>query len=139
MLLGELRAGLVARLASVPSMAHAGTRLPSAPGLPFAVVPLPSIDFHSTMGRGCDSAEIEVQVFVSASDPDAGESQLEAFMAGHGAESVRAALENDDEVVDALADVMVVVREVVPGGEERINKVAFLTATFLVELEFDGT
>jgi hypothetical protein len=61
---------------------------------PHATIGLPSTDYDVTMARGGDTLNIQVLVYVSRADDQHGQRMIDEYMAGHGARSVKTALED---------------------------------------------
>jgi hypothetical protein len=71
--------------------------IPGAPVLPaLAVMPAPSetADFVVSMGRGTDTWRFDLVVLVSARDEDLAQDDLDGFISGAGAFSIRQAIWN---------------------------------------------
>lgn len=58
----------------------------------FYVGPI-SVDFDRAMGRGMDELTVDCRLLVSLADDITGATTLDAFMAGSGSQSIKAALE----------------------------------------------
>jgi hypothetical protein len=66
---------------------------PNAVAEPAFVVGEVSIDFDEAFGRGMDRLTVACRVLVSAADDKSGQGNLDAYLAGSGSSSVKAALE----------------------------------------------
>lgn len=90
-----IRNGLKTRLETISGVtgyARPGGTL----NLPAAVVLPGPIDFDSTMSRGSDDFTFTVMLLLAESVPDLAQEQLDAYLAGSGAQSVKAAIEGGE-------------------------------------------
>lgn len=120
-----------------------GTRLATITGLnvidyvpeslspPSAVVRIPSVEYDSTMARGCDDGTLTVEVYVSRADAESSRDELAAYMAGSGSKSIKAAIEGDVTLGGAADTVRVV--SAVP-DYMNVGEVAYLVAVFTINV-----
>jgi hypothetical protein len=104
---------------------------------PAAIVALPGqITFDTTYGRGADTVQLDVYVFVSRIVERAGRDELAAYVDGSGASSVKAALDNGPSVSYTSCDTVTVteaqVQPLSSGGIE------FLGVVFTVDIVGQG-
>lgn len=91
----EIRAELKTRLATIAGLRTFGF-VPDQLPVPAAFVgALESVDFDTTMQRGCDRWLIPVRVGVSRATDRAAQAALDTYLAGSGERSIKAALEGD--------------------------------------------
>lgn len=134
--LASIRTGLKTRLATITGI-NAYDVAPGTPNLPAAMVLPGSIEFDESMGRGSDLLTFEVRLLVAESTMELSQTQLDAYLAGSGASSVKAAIEGDATLAGA-ADWTRVTR-VVSYGQIEHNGVTYLGARFAVEVDTDGS
>jgi hypothetical protein len=131
--LSALRAGIAARLATIPGL----TVYASPPGqvnVPAAIV-LPAADFvtfDATMGRGSDDFSFLARVLVADTVADVGQDSLDAYLAGSGAHSVKAAIEGDG-TLGGIASYAVVTSARAYGDYEYAG-LSYLGVEFAVEV-----
>jgi hypothetical protein len=77
------------------------------PSPPAAHVFPSEIEFDRAMGRGLDFQVLTVQVIVGTVSNEAAQRQLDAYLAGSGPQSVKAALESDKKLGGACSDLRV--------------------------------
>lgn len=130
--LSSIRAGLKANLATISGLRTFDT-VPDQVPVPCAVVGGPErIDFDATMGRGIDRYTIPIRVYVSRASERAGQASLDAFLAGSGASSVKAAIESDKDLGGAADTTRcVAMREY---GIYEVNGVAYLGFEVVVDV-----
>jgi hypothetical protein len=140
MLLSVVRAGLITRLETIPALTGQVKKSRTSITTPMAVVAPTGMAYHGSFGRGQDDpGSWEVEVVVGLADADAAVDMLDGFMSGHGANSVRAALETSTGVADPINDVMVRVRECQVGADNSPDLAQYLVATFSLDLSIPGT
>jgi hypothetical protein len=100
---------------------------------PFAIVGLPDeYEFDATFGRGSDRLVIPVMVGVSRVDARTGWDLLSTYVAGSGAQSVKAALENVAAFPPLTFDSLRVMG--IEFGAITVASVSYLGATFNIEI-----
>lgn len=101
---------------------------------PAAVVGLPTvIPYDNTKGRGSDRATIPVFVVVGPSDSRVARSALSPYVAGAGAQSIKAAIEADRTLGGACATLAVAPART-DGSGITVNGVRYTGAIFDVEV-----
>ena len=74
---------------------------------PMAVVTDGEMEYHATFGRGYDTLNVSVTVYISRADSNEGVSEVRAYKSGYGDKSVRAALETAPVAADGINASMV--------------------------------
>ena len=101
MLIGDYLDGVVARIDTI-----AGLTVTTDPALaiapPMAVVAESGVSYDAAFGRGQDNIEIDVTVYISRGDSLTALDESRLYMSGHGAKSIRAALETSIGVGDTI-------------------------------------
>lgn len=101
MLIGDYLDGVAARIDTI-----AGLTVTTDPALaivpPMAVVAESGMSYDAAFGRGQDSIEIEVTIYISRGDSLTALEESRLYMSGHGAKSIRAALETSTGVSDTI-------------------------------------
>lgn len=92
--LSGLRTGVATRLATISGLNSYDT-VPGSVVTPAAIVEVATIDYDAAMGRGADDITLAVRLLVSAVVDDVAQGKLDAYLAGSGATSVKAAIEAD--------------------------------------------
>lgn len=93
--ISTIRTRLADAVASVsPTLNHYGY-VPDAVAVPAFYVSGVEIDYDLTMGRGSDELTVICVVLVSAANDQSGQAQLDAYLKGSGAGSLKAAIEAD--------------------------------------------
>lgn len=110
MLVTELLDGLAARLCSIQGLT-VSTDPSATVAAPMAVVTDAEITYHETMvPRSLYGVDVEVTLYVSLADNEAGKIEARHFRSNSGSMSVAAALETSlGESVDSLHDVRTIV------------------------------
>lgn len=90
----SVRDGLKTALATITGL-RTYDIIPDGIAPPAAVVGLLSLDFDMSMGRYLDHADIEVMVIVGRMSERAAQDKLDAYLAGSGSGSIKAAIEAD--------------------------------------------
>lgn len=103
-----------------------------AVSVPAAVIAFPDeVTYDDTMARGADRVTIPVHVLVGKVSDRASAAKLNAYLAGSGASSIKAAIEAD-KTLSGAADTTRVTEATVTGVT--VGGVELLSATFLVEV-----
>jgi hypothetical protein len=97
-----IRDGLKTRLATVPGL-RAHDVVPDVMNPPAAIVQLEDISFDATMGRGSDRLTFTVTLFVSNAWNRTAQDNLDAYLAGEGASSIKAAIEADETLASVVS------------------------------------
>lgn len=108
--LAAIRDGIKDTLMQNIAGLHVYDTVPDDHAVPCVLVVPQSADFHVSMARGSDTWEFDLVVIVSRVDVRAGQDQLDAFVSGSGAKSVRQVifqnstlgLENTDSTVKSM-------------------------------------
>jgi len=134
--LSSMRTGLQTRLATITGL-NAYDKAPGTVVVP-AAFPMPGpIEFDETMGRGSDLYTFRVRLLVQRSTETYAQEDLDAYLAGSGSSSIKAAIEGD-ETLSGVADWTRVTGVPVYGDIEH-NGISYLGADFIVEVNVDGT
>lgn len=101
MLIGDYLDGVVARIDTI-----AGLTVTTDPALaiapPMAVVAESGVSYDAAFGRGQDNIELDVTVYISRGDSLTALDESRLYMSGHGAKSIRAALETSTGGSDTI-------------------------------------
>lgn len=101
MLVGDYLDGVVARIDTI-----AGLTVTTDPALaiapPMAVVAETEMTYDEAFGRGQDRIEIDVTIHIGRGDTLTALEESRLYMSGHGAKSIRAALETSTGVSDTI-------------------------------------
>jgi hypothetical protein len=134
--LAAIRAGLAANLSTIPDL-QVLPQMISNPTPPCVIVFAGPTEFDKAMGRGLDSIVFMVRILVpSPSDIDA-VVNLDPYLAGSGAQSIKAAIETDTTLSGACGGLQVTRHE----GEQvvvREGQPPALGAEFRVEINAHG-
>lgn len=134
--LSSIRTGLQTRLATITGL-NAYDKVPGTVTTP-AAFPMPGpIEFDETMGRGSDLYTFKVRLLVQRSTDTYAQEDLDAYLAGSGASSVKAAIEGDI-TLGGVAD-WTRVTGVPAYGDVTHAGIDYLGADFNVEVNVDGT
>lgn len=90
----SVRDGLKTRLATITGL-RTYDIVPDGIAPPAAVVGLLSLDFDMSMQRYLDHGDIEILVIVGRMSERAAQDKLDAYLAGSGTSSIKAAIEAD--------------------------------------------
>jgi hypothetical protein len=94
MIPSDVRDALKTRLQTITGL-RAYDIIPPRITPPCAVVGQLDFNFDSAMARGMDEATVEIDVIVQRFSERAGQDKLDAYLAGSGAGSIKAAIEGD--------------------------------------------
>lgn len=121
---------------AVPAM-HGYDTVPESPNLPaFVVQPIDS-DFHITMARGTDTWNFDLVVLVSWGDSDLAQDELDGYISGAGAASIRQAVFNARTL--GLAGTDATVSGVTEYGVKTAAAVEHLGAVLRLTVHTSGT
>lgn len=98
---------------------------------PQALVGLPRVEFDNTAARGSDVVYLDVRVFVAGSYNRTASDALSGFLAGSGAQSIKAAVEADPTLSGSCDTVRVLSAE---AGWADHGNAAYLIADFELEV-----
>lgn len=133
--LATIRAGLQARLDTIPSLA--GRTFPYVPdnvNPPCAFVALPErILYDETYGRGADSYTLLIRLYVNRIVDFDSQVKLDAYLAASGPESVKTAIEGDRTLGGAVQSLHVVEARNY-GPYQASTDVQYLGVEFVVDL-----
>lgn len=135
----SVRNGLKTRLATIATLKGTYATPPGTINVPAAVVEAgsPPIVFDETMGRGADLMNFEIILLVSRSVDEVAHAELDAYLAGSGSSSVKAAIDGDG-TLGGVAD-WTRVTQVTFHGEIEYGGFKYLGARLDVEVNVDGT
>jgi hypothetical protein len=105
--LAAIRTALAANLSTIPDLQVSAYVL-SNPTPPSAVVFAGPTEFDKAFGRGMDMLVFMVRVVVAAVSDISAVVNLDPYMAGSGARSIKAAIESDSTLGGSVFDVSVV-------------------------------
>jgi hypothetical protein len=134
----SVRSGLKTRLETISSPAwQVYARAPGNPVIPCAIVlpGQPAIVFDATMGRGSDDLRYRVLVLIGKPDDELAQENLDPYLAGSGAQSVKAAVEGAAIAGTSFA----VVQEVSEYGDVTYAGKDYLGAEFAVIVNAPGS
>ena len=124
-----MRQAIAANLSSITGLRTAAL-IPEDPKPPIAVVTFDNVNYDTSMGRGLDEYTFRVIVVVGRVNTRGAEQNLDAFMSGSGASSVKAAIESDRSLGGEANDLRVTtgtnLREVV------VSEATYLATDFVV-------
>lgn len=90
----EIRDAIKTTIGAAITSLHIYDTVPDSPELPALIVQPTLSDFHVAMGRGTDRWEFDLIVLVSWGDSDLAQDQLDGYITGAGASSIRQAVFN---------------------------------------------
>ncbi len=131
----EVREGLADALKSISGVAVSLYRAPNIQA-PHAVIGLPSVEYDVTMGRGSDTLNVQVLLYVTRADDQLAQANVDEYMAGHGDRSIKTALE--DPALSGLSAAMVRVQRAEAGTASSQDGSEWLAATFDVQVIASG-
>lgn len=106
----QVRDGLKTRLQTISGLRVFDT-IPENPQPPAAVVGQLDLNFDVDNARGLDLATVEVYVLVQRFDNRSGQDKLDAYLAGSGNTSIKAAIEGDKTLGGACSTLRVLSAE----------------------------
>ena len=102
----EIRAGLVANLSQIPDLQVEGYVL-SNPTFPTALILAGTTEYDKAMHRGLDDLIFRIRVVVAAVSDIGATVNLDEYMNGSGARSIKAAVEADKTLGGACSEALV--------------------------------
>lgn len=132
-----VRAGLKDRLATITKFLQTYPTAPGTPMVPCAFVLPGPIEFDETMDRGCDDLSFTVVVLVAKATDQLAQENLDPYLSGSGAQSIKQAVEDETTPISGVDWVRV--PRVTDYGDIEYNGVQYLGARFPVEVSADGT
>jgi len=125
-----IRQAIATNLDTVPGL-HVAYRVPEViASPPLAVVMPPTVTFDGAFGRGLDTLDFKVLVFVGRFDAAASEDLLDAYAASTGGTSIKTAIESDSDLGGLVSDLRVT--NMTEVGPVIVGDSSLLAATFLV-------
>ena len=131
----QIRAGIATRLATIADLQVNDSPL-EAIVPPTAVVGEVTVDYDLSFGRGLDAFTFKVRLYASRADVESGVDELDAFMSGSGARSVKAAVEADRTLGGAAHDCRV--RTADNFGVYDVGSTAYLGVEFTISAQAKG-
>lgn len=132
----QLREGFATALRQIHGLTVSTTQTPNLQP-PHAIVALPSGTYDSTMGRGSDTLNLQVVVYIARADDPLAFDLLDDYVAGSGSRSIKEMLE--EPTYTGLTEAMVRVRSYEIGAASSTDGSELLAATFEVEAVVPGT
>lgn len=129
--LAQIMAGLEARLATITGL-RTNDVSPGQISPPCAIIGVPPIDYHLTMGRGKAAFDFTITVFVSATHDRAGQLQLAEYADRTGSKSIVAAVEGDKDLGSTVDDCNVM--DFRPLGLDEVGTVGYYGGVFTVRV-----
>jgi hypothetical protein len=90
----NLRTALAENMAGIDNLRTAAI-IPEDPKPPVAVVTFDRVDFDTSMGRGLDEYTFRIVLVVGRVDTRGSQNELDSFLSGSGANSLKTAIERD--------------------------------------------
>lgn len=129
--IADLRTGLADAISSLSGL-RVYEQIPDAPVWPASVIELRGIEYDSTFSRGADDYTFSVTLISGRATDRGAQTRLEAWMAGHGSDSFKTAVETDPTLGGICGAVRV---ESVSGLQSiDVNQVPCLAVEFTVTL-----
>jgi len=133
--LANIRTGLKNNLATISGL-NAHEKAPASIVVPTAFLIPGSIEFDETMSRGVDLYTLTVRLLVQRATDQIAQENLDPYLAGSGASSIKAAIESD-QTLGGAADWTRVTRVSRYGDIDHAG-LGYLGADFTVEVSPDG-
>lgn len=113
--------------------------VPEAVQVPaFVVEPAPPADFLVAMGRGVDTWNFDVHILVASSDAGLGQDELDDYITGAGAKSIRQVIFNNRTL--GLTDTDAHIAQLIAyGGQFESAGIAHIGATLRLVVHTPGT
>lgn len=130
MIPSQVRDGLKTRLQTITGLRVFDT-IPENPQPPAAIVGQLDMNFDIDNARGLDLATVEVYLLVQRMDVRSGQDKLDAYLAGSGAGSVKAAIEGDRTLGGACSTLRVLSAE---SGQYESAGIMFLSYRYRISI-----
>lgn len=130
MIPSQVRDGLKTRLQTISGLRVHDT-IPENPQPPAAIVGQLDLNFDIDNARGLDLATIEIYVLVQRMDVRSGQDKLDAYLAGSGAGSIKAAIEGDKTLGGACSTLRVLSAE---SGQYESAGIMFLSYRYRISV-----
>lgn len=130
MIPSQVRDGLKTRLQTISGLRVFDT-IPENPQPPAAIVGQLDMNFDIDNARGLDLATVEVYLLVQRMDIRSGQDKLDAYLAGTGAGSVKAAIEGDKTLGGACSTLRVLSAE---SGQYESAGIMFLSYRYRISI-----
>ena len=130
MIPSQVRDGLKTRLQTISGLRVFDT-IPENPQPPAAIVGQLDMNFDIDNARGLDLATVEVYLLVQRMDVRSGQDKLDAYLAGTGAGSVKAAIEGDKTLGGACSTLRVLSAE---SGQSEFAGIMFLSYRYRISI-----
>lgn len=131
----DVRSGLKTRFETIAGLKGYAVA-PATPIVPCAF-PLPAaIEYDEAMARGSDQLTFTLVLLLAKYSTEMDQSKLDAYLAGSGAASIKAAVEGDGTLGGACDWVRVA--RVTAYGQIEYNGVDYLGARLTAEVDVDG-
>jgi len=105
--IASIRAGLASNLSAIDGLQVSAYAL-SNPTAPCVEIVPASVDYDQALQRGMDTIRMTVRVFVGMAQDIGAQKQLDLYLEGAGATSVKAAVEANSTLGGACSDLRVV-------------------------------
>lgn len=122
--------------AAIPDL-FSYNNVPEVTNTPAAVVRPDTSDFQVSMGRGTDTWEFEVLVLVPYGEADVAQDQLDDYVNGFGAKSIRQAIFTNRAL--GLTDVSAHIAGMSDYGPVQVGDIEYLGATLRLVVHTTGT
>lgn len=129
--LSAVRTGLAAAAAEIDGLRTSAT-VPDKIEPPTFVVGDVAQQFDQTMSRGLDEILVSARLYVSRADDRSGQNKLDAYLAGEGASSMKAAIEADPTLGGACDTLRLESQQ--GYGQYEIAGVAYFGAEFTIRV-----
>jgi hypothetical protein len=130
MIPSQVRDGLKTRLQTISGL-RCYDLVPDQVNPPAAVVGQLDFTFDIDNARGLDQANVDVIVIVQRFSERAGQNRLDAYLAGSGAGSIKAAIEGDRTLGGACQTLRVTAAE---SGSYESNNIIFLSYRYRITI-----
>ena len=125
----SIREGLASVLGTIRGLRTAAV-VPEDPKPPIAVVMAPNISYDTAFGRGMDTYTFTVMLVVGRVSDRTAQATLDAYCAGVGTYSVKAAINSDPTLSGACQNARVT--DMSNYGSVTVNDVEYLSAEFTI-------
>ncbi|MEV2240580.1 hypothetical protein [Micromonospora sp. NPDC049891] len=135
--ISAIRSALAESVASVTPELNTYGYVPDSVAVPCFYVGGVEIDYDVTMGRGSDELSVTCVVLVSANSDASGQEQLDAYLNGSGASSLKAAIEADETLGGECFTLAV--SRAQGYGFHKVGTTDYLGAELVVNITGDGS